>query len=60
MEDKYNVSDLIAATVEQRPTDFEAIFNDILVDKLNAAVENRKIEVAQSMFDRIPEPEEEE
>lgn len=60
MEDKYNVSDLIAATVEQRPTDFEAIFNDILVDKLNAAVENRKIEVAQSMFDRTPEPEEEE
>jgi len=60
MEDKYNISDLIAATIDQKPSDFESIFNDMLIDKITSAVELKKIEVAQSMFNNTVEPQEEE
>jgi hypothetical protein len=55
---KYEVQDLISAAYEQRPTDFEAAFNDLIVDRLRDAVEAKKIEVAQQMYNyEPPEPE---
>ena len=50
MTDKYNLADLVAATVEQKPNDFEDAFRAILVDRLNVAIDAKKVEVAQSMF----------
>lgn len=50
MTNKYDISDLIAATIEEKPIDFETAFNDMLIDKIRDAVEVKRIEVAQSMF----------
>lgn len=50
MTNKYDISDLIAATIEEKPIDFETAFNDMLIDKIRDAVEVKRIEVAQNMF----------
>lgn len=60
--DKYDVTDLIATTLEQKPDEFSDVFNTLMLDKLNVAVENRKQEIAAAMFNRevaVEEPEEE-
>lgn len=49
-DDKYDVTDLIIHAAEQRPSDFEATMDSLLKDRLVAAVENRKQEIAQAMF----------
>jgi hypothetical protein len=48
---KYTLNDLITTSAEQKPLDFQDVFNDLIVDKIQAAVDNRKLELAQSMFD---------
>jgi hypothetical protein len=50
MEHKYDLSDLITATIEQKPNDFEDVFKSLMVNKLNDAIDARKIEIAQNMF----------
>jgi hypothetical protein len=50
MSDKYNVSNLILHAVEQRPSEFSSVFNDILLDKLQTAVANKKEEIAQKLY----------
>ena len=50
MTDKYDVDDLVVAAVERRPTDFANMFGDLMIDRLNDAVAQRKQEIAQSMF----------
>lgn len=56
-ENKYDLNDLVFAALEQRPSDFEAAFNDLVVDRLRDAVEAKKVEVAQNMYGQ-EEPEE--
>lgn len=46
----YTISDMIKYSVEQKPIDFQQAFSDLLSDKLQAAVDVKKIEVAQNMF----------
>ena len=48
--DKYSVTDLINHSVNKQPVEFEQVFNSLIADRLAAAVENKKVEVAQSMF----------
>jgi predicted oxidoreductase len=48
--DKYTISDLVVATVEQKPVEFEDIFGSLVADRISSAIENRKIEIAQNMF----------
>lgn len=48
--DKYNIEDLVSAAAEQRPGDFSDVFNSLIVDRLQSAVELRKTEIARSMF----------
>ena len=48
--------DLLAAAADQKPSDFEAVFDRLMADRVVAAIDARKIEVAQSIFN---EPEEE-
>ena len=51
MEDnKYTVSDLIVAAYEQKPLDFEQMFNDIVVDRVTDAVTAKRFDVAQNMY----------
>lgn len=59
MDDKYDIKDLIATSVEGKPTDFENVFNSIIVDRISDAVELKKQEVAQSMFNGSQEESEE-
>ena len=48
--DKYEIEDLISNAVNQKPSDFADVFNNLLVSKLQTAVEQKKLEVAQTMF----------
>lgn len=48
--DKYNVSDLVVSAIDQKPIEFENAFNSIITDRIATAVNDRKIEVSNSMF----------
>lgn len=56
-DNKYDIQDLVVAAVEQKPSNFEAAFNDILLDRIRDAVENKKLEVAQQLYGYQVEPE---
>jgi hypothetical protein len=58
LDNKYEIEDLIGASIDQKPLDFANIFNDLIKDRLNASVDNRKLEIAKGMYDPT-EPEEE-
>lgn len=49
-DNKYSVSDLIVAAYEQKPIDFENVFNSIVVDRITDAVTAKRVEVAQNMY----------
>lgn len=57
MDNKPNVSDLVFSALEQKPMDFEAAFNDLVVDRIRDAVEQKKIDIAQQMYGYQPEAE---
>lgn len=44
------IADLIHFSSGQKPIEFEATFKDLLQDKVAAAIENRKLEIANRMF----------
>lgn len=44
------VADLIALAVDKNPVDFADTFNDIIRDKAMTALENKRIEIAQSIY----------
>ena len=62
---KYDMSDLVSAAAAQKPLDFEAAFNDLIVDRIATAINDKKIAVAQQMYgyttdnEETEEPEEE-
>jgi len=47
---KYDMSDLVSAAAAQKPLDFEAAFNDLIVDRIATAINDKKISVAQQMY----------
>lgn len=53
-DNKYDVQDLVVAAWEQKPTDFEAVFNDLVVDRIRDSIEAKKIEIAQQMYNYEP------
>ena len=48
--DKYTIQDLVGFTIDQQPIEFEKAFGDIITDKIANAIDNKKIELAQSVF----------
>ena len=58
-DNAYNVTDLIKFSAGQNPIDFEQAFNSLMVDRIQAAVDAKKVEVAQNMFAGEAETEEE-
>jgi len=56
-DNKYGINDLISAAVLQKPLEFETAFADIVTDRIRTAVENKKIEVAQQLYNYEPEAE---
>ena len=57
MDNKVTVSDLVFSAFEQKPADFETAFNELIVDRIRNAVEQKKIDIAQQMYGYQPEPE---
>ena len=45
-----DINDLLNFAVLQKPNEFNNNFNDIILNKISDAIQNKKIEVAQSMF----------
>lgn len=56
--EEHDISDLIVSAIDQKPKDFEAAFNDLIIDRIRSAVEDKKIEIAQQMYGYEPEEEE--
>jgi hypothetical protein len=53
-DNKYTLKDLVMFGAQQKPIDFSQAFDNLIVDKLQAAVDARKIEIAQTMFNSAP------
>lgn len=45
------VSNLIQSAAQQNAVDFKSAFDSLIVDKITAAIEAKKQEIAQSYFD---------
>ncbi len=62
-ENEVSLRDLIYYSSNQKPVEFEDAFKELMNDRISAAIANRKIELAQSMFSNnqdVEEPETEE
>lgn len=60
MTDKYTTDDLLDASVEKKPVEFNNIFSELILDRVRDAVENKKIEIAKTMYNYDPEEYDEE
>lgn len=58
MTDK-TTTDLIVHTLQQKPIDFQQTFDDLLRDKLQDAVQAKKMEIAKTIFNTPSDSEEE-
>lgn len=54
-ENKYELGDLLNAAALQKPVEFQDAFNDLVLDRIKSAVEDRKIEIAQTLYNKPPE-----
>jgi len=54
-DNKYDIKDMISAAVLQKPIEFETAFSDIMIDRIRNAVEAKKIEVAQQLYNYQPD-----
>jgi hypothetical protein len=55
--DDVQVQDLIAYAYDQKPIEFQNSFNDLMASRLTAAIDAKKIEVAQNIFTNEEESE---
>ena len=55
MTDKYSIDDMVTSAVTQKPGEFENAFADVMIDRIRAAVEHKKVEIAQQMYGYEPE-----
>ena len=49
-EIQYTLADLVRFSSDQKPIEFGDAFNSMISSKLETAINSRKIEVAQAMF----------
>lgn len=57
-DNKYDLTDLVVSAIEQKPLDFEVAFNNLIVDRIHGAIEDKKIAIAKQMYGyEEPEPE---
>ena len=54
MDNDISVQDLISLSYDQKPVEFQQAFDSLIAGRITAAVDNKKIEVAQSMFSDQP------
>lgn len=59
MSDKqFTIDDMIGAASKESPSEFQAAFNSIVLDKISDAIQAKKIEVAKNYFNYEDESEE--
>ena len=51
MSDEYSVNDMVDAVNQENPTEFKAAFNNVMKDKISAALMAKRDELATSTFD---------
>jgi hypothetical protein len=49
-EQEVSVQDLISLSYDQKPVEFQDAFNSLIGDKIAQAVQDKKMELAQSVF----------
>lgn len=49
-DNKYSLEDLITSSLEQKPIDFNDAFDSLIKDRIQIAVQNKKIEIAQRIY----------
>lgn len=54
-ENKYTLDDMVKSAAMQEPLEFQQAFNDNLLDRIRTAVENKKVEIAQQLYNYDPE-----
>lgn len=60
MTDKqFTIADMIGAVNQESPSDFQAAFHSVVLDKIRDAIDTKKIEIAQNYFNYEDESEEE-
>ena len=47
---EHNIEDLMSSAIAQRPMDFENAFKTIMIDRITDAIDERKIELAKTIF----------
>jgi hypothetical protein len=57
IENDETLKNMINYSVMEKPLDFQNTFNVAITDRINNSINNKKIEIAQSLF-RSEEPEE--
>jgi hypothetical protein len=55
---KYEMTDLVLSAAAQKPLEFEAAFNDLILDKIHTAVNDKKIAIAKQMYNYTDNEEE--
>ena len=60
MTDKqFTIADMIGAAQDESPSEFQAAFNALVLDKIHDAINAKKVEIANNYFNYEDEPEEE-
>lgn len=49
-EIQHTLADLVRFSSEQKPIEFGSAFNSLIASKIETAIDSKKIEVAQRMF----------
>jgi hypothetical protein len=47
---EHNIEDLMSSAIAQRPMDFENAFKTIMIDRITNAIDDRKVEMAKTIF----------
>jgi hypothetical protein len=53
-ENKYDLNNLVNSAAKQEPLEFQNAFNDLVIDRIRTAVENKKVEIAQQLYNYQP------
>jgi hypothetical protein len=48
---KYDIKDLVVSAIEQKPLEFEQAFDDLIVGRIQDAIHDKKVQIAQQMYD---------
>lgn len=47
---EFTISDMVDSAARGSPSDFQSAFKDLILDKISAAIDQKKIEVAKNYF----------